>query len=40
MARRARKLEGKLRASVICALRREGWRVAPVSWNDASGRLC
>ncbi|MCI78213.1 hypothetical protein A2U01_0099483, partial [Trifolium medium] len=25
--------------SVICAPRRRGWRVAPVCWKDAPGRL-
>ncbi|MCI90083.1 hypothetical protein A2U01_0111373, partial [Trifolium medium] len=27
-------------SSVICASRRRRRRVAPVSWNDGSGRLC
>ncbi|MCI84111.1 hypothetical protein A2U01_0105387, partial [Trifolium medium] len=26
--------------SASCASRRSGWRVAPVSYKDASGRLC
>ncbi|MCI74695.1 hypothetical protein A2U01_0095959, partial [Trifolium medium] len=28
------------KAPVICALRRRGRRVAPVSWKDVSGKLC
>ncbi|MCI98121.1 hypothetical protein A2U01_0119424, partial [Trifolium medium] len=40
MARCAVMLRKFGNASVICASRRKGWRVAPVSWNVASGRLC
>ncbi|MCI64064.1 hypothetical protein A2U01_0085321, partial [Trifolium medium] len=37
LARRANKGKGNLGASVICASRKRGQRVAPVSWTSALG---